>query len=59
MKTSSGGGKAKEEEQDGASVHSPCKAPPSTASSLPKVYLSQSFSFYIYLICDHAHADEL
>ncbi|KAI4328536.1 hypothetical protein L6164_020882 [Bauhinia variegata] len=32
-----GGAKAaKEEEQDGVSVHSPCKAPPSSASSLPK-----------------------
>ncbi|KAK6921916.1 hypothetical protein RJ641_012423 [Dillenia turbinata] len=29
-------GVAKEEEQDGVSVHSPCKAPPSSASSLPK-----------------------
>ncbi|XP_027343589.1 uncharacterized protein LOC113856111 [Abrus precatorius] len=35
---SSGGraGKPKEEEQDGMSVHSPCKLPPSSASSLPK-----------------------
>ncbi|XP_007045892.2 PREDICTED: uncharacterized protein LOC18610272 [Theobroma cacao] len=31
-----GGGREKEEEQDGVSVHSPCKAPPSSASSLPK-----------------------
>ncbi|MBA0727653.1 hypothetical protein Golax_000622 [Gossypium laxum] len=30
------GGREKEEEQDGVSVHSPCKAPPSSASSLPK-----------------------
>ncbi|CAK9316760.1 uncharacterized protein LOC120082183 [Benincasa hispida] len=30
------GGKGREEEQDGMSVHSPCKAPPSSASSLPK-----------------------
>ncbi|XP_039003760.1 uncharacterized protein LOC120130620 [Hibiscus syriacus] len=30
------GGKDKEDEQDGVSVHSPCKAPPSSASSLPK-----------------------
>ncbi|XP_031741942.1 uncharacterized protein LOC101212766 isoform X1 [Cucumis sativus] len=30
------GGKGREEEQDGISVHSPCKAPPSSASSLPK-----------------------
>ncbi|XP_057950107.1 uncharacterized protein LOC131145070 isoform X1 [Malania oleifera] len=29
-------GAGKEEEQDGMSVHSPCKAPPSSASSLPK-----------------------
>ncbi|XP_023887541.1 uncharacterized protein LOC111999643 isoform X2 [Quercus suber] len=36
----SGGGKGRgEEEQDGMSVHSPCKAPPSSASSLPKVEL--------------------
>ncbi|XP_061347320.1 uncharacterized protein LOC133292856 isoform X3 [Gastrolobium bilobum] len=35
---SSGGGaaKPKEEEQDGMSVHSPCKPPPSSASSLSK-----------------------
>uniref|UniRef100_A0A7N2LAX0 Uncharacterized protein n=1 Tax=Quercus lobata TaxID=97700 RepID=A0A7N2LAX0_QUELO len=32
----SGGGKGRDEEQDGMSVHSPCKAPPSSASSLPK-----------------------
>ncbi|XP_059648778.1 uncharacterized protein LOC132294801 isoform X1 [Cornus florida] len=30
------GGIGKEEEQDGMSVHSPCKAPPSSASSLRK-----------------------
>ncbi|KAE8683025.1 putative 14-3-3 protein [Hibiscus syriacus] len=30
------GGRDKEDEQDGISVHSPCKAPPSSASSLPK-----------------------
>ncbi|XP_038724961.1 uncharacterized protein LOC120016315 isoform X1 [Tripterygium wilfordii] len=30
------GGRTKEEEQDGMSAHSPCKAPPSSASSLPK-----------------------
>ncbi|KAL5553648.1 hypothetical protein UlMin_041049 [Ulmus minor] len=30
------GGKPKEEEQDGMSVHSPCKAPRSSASSLNK-----------------------
>ncbi|TXG56615.1 hypothetical protein EZV62_017928 [Acer yangbiense] len=36
--TEAGGGrdKDKEDEQDGMSVHSPCKAPPSSASSLPK-----------------------
>lgn len=41
---SSGGraGKPKEEEQDGMSVHSPCKPPPSSASSLPKVSVSLS-----------------
>ncbi|KAJ6902641.1 hypothetical protein Peur_005952 [Populus x canadensis] len=31
-----GNGNEREEEQDGMSVHSPCKAPPSSASSLPK-----------------------
>ncbi|XP_022724946.1 uncharacterized protein LOC111281464 [Durio zibethinus] len=31
-----GCGREKEEEQDGVSVHSPCKAPPSSASSVPK-----------------------
>ncbi|KAG6574046.1 hypothetical protein SDJN03_27933, partial [Cucurbita argyrosperma subsp. sororia] len=30
------GGKGRDEEQDGMSVHSPCKTPPSSASSLPK-----------------------
>ncbi|XP_022776763.1 uncharacterized protein LOC111318268 isoform X1 [Durio zibethinus] len=30
------GGREKEEEQDGISVHSPCKAPLSSASSVPK-----------------------
>ncbi|XP_050203363.1 uncharacterized protein LOC126653500 isoform X2 [Mercurialis annua] len=34
-----GDGKEREEEQDGMSAHSPCKAPPSSASSLPKVEL--------------------
>ncbi|KAI9169265.1 hypothetical protein LWI28_009730 [Acer negundo] len=36
--TEAGGGrdKDKEDEQDGMSVHSPCKAPLSSASSLPK-----------------------
>ncbi|KAJ6718374.1 MRG-BINDING PROTEIN [Salix viminalis] len=29
-------GEEREEERDGMSVHSPCKAPPSSASSLPK-----------------------
>ncbi|KAM0961558.1 hypothetical protein ACFX13_021253 [Malus domestica] len=32
----SGGNGREEEEQDGMSVHSPCKPPPSSASSLPK-----------------------
>ncbi|XP_074274803.1 uncharacterized protein LOC141598888 [Silene latifolia] len=31
-----GGGDGKEEEQDVMSVHSPCKAPPSSSSSLSK-----------------------
>ncbi|XVF85825.1 hypothetical protein PTKIN_Ptkin17bG0148800 [Pterospermum kingtungense] len=31
-----GSGREKEEEQDGVSVHSPCKAAPSSVSSLPK-----------------------
>ncbi|XP_057481569.1 uncharacterized protein LOC130768513 [Actinidia eriantha] len=31
-----GGGGGREEEQDGLSVHSPCKAPPSSVSSLRK-----------------------
>ncbi|CAN6550440.1 unnamed protein product [Malus baccata var. baccata] len=35
----SGGKGREEEEQDGMSVHSPCKPPPSSASSLPKVEL--------------------
>uniref|UniRef100_A0A5B7AW32 Chromatin modification-related protein EAF7 n=1 Tax=Davidia involucrata TaxID=16924 RepID=A0A5B7AW32_DAVIN len=30
------GGGGREEEQDGMSVHSPCKAPPSSASSIRK-----------------------
>ncbi|XWS64194.1 hypothetical protein CRYUN_Cryun06bG0165300 [Craigia yunnanensis] len=30
------GGREKEEEQDGVSVLSPCKAPPSSVSSVPK-----------------------
>ncbi|KAK7318331.1 hypothetical protein RJT34_03030 [Clitoria ternatea] len=36
MSSGGRGGKPKEEEQDGMSVHSPCKPPPSSASSLPK-----------------------
>ncbi|MBA0874373.1 hypothetical protein Goshw_015708 [Gossypium schwendimanii] len=36
------GGREKEEEQDGVSVHSPCKAPPSSASSLPKANVKLS-----------------
>ncbi|KAL6349930.1 hypothetical protein AAG906_002037 [Vitis piasezkii] len=34
-------GTAKEEEQDGMSVHSPCKAPPSSTSSLSKASLNE------------------
>ncbi|MED6182223.1 hypothetical protein PIB30_026615 [Stylosanthes scabra] len=33
--------KPKEEEHDGMSVHSPCKPPPSSASSLPKEQAAQ------------------
>ncbi|GLT27563.1 hypothetical protein SLA2020_025500 [Shorea laevis] len=48
------GSRKKEEEQDGMSVHSPCKAPPSSASSLPKeqsqveleLSLLQALEFY-------------
>jgi MRG-binding protein len=50
---SSGGGaaaKPKEEEQDGMSVHSPCKPPPSSASSLPKVSSLSNFQFQFILI---------
>ena len=43
-----GGDKDKEEEQDDMSVHSPCKALPSSASSLSKVSLSLSA---IYSFC--------
>ncbi|KAE9615483.1 hypothetical protein Lalb_Chr04g0255711 [Lupinus albus] len=47
-------GKVKEEEQDGMSVHSPCKPPPSSASSVPKdlaeveleLRLLQAFEIY-------------
>ncbi|XP_031491080.1 uncharacterized protein LOC116258101 isoform X2 [Nymphaea colorata] len=39
-----------DEEQDGLSVHSPCHAPPSSASSLPKVELElrvlEALEFY-------------
>lgn len=48
---SGGGGKEKEEEQDGLSVHSPCKALPSSASSLSKVslfFLFRSISIPFY-----------
>lgn len=46
------GGKEREEEQDGMSVHSPCKAPPSSASSLPKARLSLLLNICIYIyIC--------
>ena len=41
------GGKGRDEEQDGMSVHSPCKAPPSSASSLPKASLS--LCIYIFM----------
>lgn len=41
------GGKGRDEEQDGMSVHSPCKAPPSSASSLPKASLSPCI--YIFM----------
>ncbi|PIA57703.1 hypothetical protein AQUCO_00600435v1 [Aquilegia coerulea] len=33
------GEEEEEEEQEGLSVHSPCQAPPSSASSLPKIDL--------------------
>ncbi|KAJ9174175.1 hypothetical protein P3X46_017230 [Hevea brasiliensis] len=36
MEAAGNGKEREEEEQDGMSVHSPCKAPPSSASSLPK-----------------------
>ncbi|KAG6765656.1 hypothetical protein POTOM_029706 [Populus tomentosa] len=42
-----GNGNEREEEQDGMSIHSPCKAPPSSASSLPKV----SLNLYLIYIC--------
>ena len=45
----SGGGKGRDEEQDGMSVHSPCKAPPSSASSLPKVSIPLSLSLSLSL----------
>ena len=45
----SGGGKGRDEEQDGMSVHSPCKAPPSSASSLPKVSIPFSLSLSLSL----------
>ena len=45
----SGGGKGRDEEQDGMSVHSPCKAPPSSASSLPKVSIPFSLSLSLTL----------
>lgn len=45
------GGKGRDEEQDGMSVHSPCKAPPSSASSLPKasLLLPPFLSLYLYI----------
>jgi len=45
-----GNGNEREEEQDGMSVHSPCKAPPSSASSLPKVSLNL-YLIYILFFC--------
>ena len=54
----SGGGKGRDEEQDGMSVHSPCKAPPSSASSLPKVSIPFSLSlslnvlFFFFLVIE-------
>lgn len=47
------GGKGRDEEQDGMSVHSPCKAPLSSASSLPKAFisLSRSICMYMYMCC--------
>jgi hypothetical protein len=50
------GGKGRDEEQDGMSVHSPCKAPPSSASSLPKASLSLCLCVYIY-ICKRLNFD--
>jgi len=43
-------GKEREEEQDGMSVHSPCKAPPSSASSLPKVSLPLSHTYIFFCL---------
>ena len=52
----SGGGKGRDEEQDGMSVHSPCKAPPSSASSLPKVSIPFSLSLskhcFVFLVIE-------
>ena len=45
----SGGGKGRDEEQDGMSVHSPCKAPPSSAYSLPTVSIPFSLSLTLSL----------
>jgi len=45
-------GKEREEEQDGMSVHSPCKAPPSSASSLPKVSLPLSHAYIFFLLVE-------
>ena len=52
MKAESGGanGKAREEEQAGMSVHSPCKAPPSSASSLPKVLCRYICDYCIHFV---------
>ena len=45
-------GEEREEERDGMSVHSPCKAPPSSASSLPKVSLPLSHALIFVLLVE-------
>ncbi|KAF9677136.1 hypothetical protein SADUNF_Sadunf08G0076300 [Salix dunnii] len=50
-------GNEREEEQDGMSVHSPCKAPTSSASSLPKVSVAivtaRGMGFHVLsFLCD-------
>ncbi|EXB92382.1 Vinorine synthase [Morus notabilis] len=42
------GAKARDEEQEGMSAHSPCKAPPSSASSLPRNSLRLNWSLDCY-----------